>query len=248
MNETNKILLRLVTGVVALIALAIIGTNTCETNLAGHLQVKQAAITGNLTCQMNPGMFGQWFGDINQYMEADTFFFTKDKETGEERNQSLPTMFNDGAGAKISGSLRVLLPKSCEQLIAIHRKFHSMDGFMDKLVLPAVRKALFTAGPHMSSAESYAERRGEFAMLVEDQLVNGTILTEKASVEGMDEITGEKKKIAVVSKRACDTEGGSCIGGYLRDVSAFHEFGVTATNFVVDDIEYSPQVIAQIEL
>ena len=107
-----------------------VGGNLVETNDAGYMQVKQAAISGNLTCRMEPGMYGQWFGNIHTYSEAETFFFTADEETGEHRNQALPTRFNDGAKAEVSGSLRVILPRDCEQLIMLHRKFHSMDGVM----------------------------------------------------------------------------------------------------------------------
>lgn len=223
------------------IVLAIASSTILETNEAGYLQIKQAAITGDMTCRLEPGTYFQNFGDIFTYPEAETYFYTADIASGESKDQSLPTRFNDGAQARVSGSLRLLLPKDCEKLTLIHRKFHSKQGVMDKLVEPALRKALFTAGPHMSSAESYAERRGEFAWLIEDQLVNGTILTEKKLEKQEDPITGEMKDVWVIVKRDCpDLTNPACIGGYLRDESAFHEFGITVTNFVVDEIEYCP--------
>jgi len=219
-----------------------------ETNSAGYLQVKQAAVTGNLTCRLEPGMYGQFFGDIHTYPEATTFFFTADHETGEKRDQSLPTRFNDGAAASVSGSVRIILPTSCEDLIRLHRKFKSARGVREKLVLPAVRKALFTTGPHMSAAESYAARRGEFASLVEDQLVNGTILVRKKQETRPDPITGEMKKVWVLEQKRCSSSNNkSCIGGLWRDPSAFHEFGVRVTNLVIDKITYSQSVKNQIE-
>ncbi len=219
-----------------------------ETNSAGYLQVKQAAITGNLTCRLEPGMYGQLFGDIHTYPEATTFNFTSDKETGEKRDQSLPTMFNDGAAAKISGSVRIILPDTCDELVQLHRKFKSSRGVASKLILPAVRKALFNTGPHMSAAESYAERRGEFASLVEDQLVNGTILVSKKQQLRPDHITGDMKKIWVLVKKSCtDKKNKNCIGGFWRDQSAFNEFGVRVTNLVIDKIRYSSKVVKQIE-
>lgn len=245
MQLTRKSLFRYIrwgVAIILIIGLAASIPNILETNEAGYLQVKQAAFTGEMTCRTEPGTYGQVFGDIFTYPEAETFFFTADMETGEAVDQSLPTRFNDGAQAQVSGSLRILMPKDCERLQLIHRKFHSKQGVMDKLVLPAVRKALFTAGPHMSSAESYAERRGEFAWLIEDQLVNGTILTEKKLETQEDPITGEPKEVWVVVKRECaDPTNEDCIGGYLRDESAFHEFGISVTNFVVDEINYCPK-------
>lgn len=243
-------------GIVVLIAS---GASLFETNNAGYLQVKQAAVSGELSCRLNAGMYWQGFGAIHTYKEAETFYFTaapgkEDAEPGtSERpgNQSLPTRFNDGTKAEVSGSLRVLLPTDCESLVKIHRKFHSMDNLMVKLVYPAVNKSLFNTGPHMTAAESYAERRGEFAMLAEDQLKNGTIMTDKEPVETVDPITGEKKTIMVLKQQRCKDEaapGGRCIGGFVRDPSAFHEFGVSITNFVIDGIEYPKAVLDQIEV
>ena len=225
-----------------------LGGSIVETNKAGYMQIKQAAITGELTCIMEPGMYGQFFGDIHTYSEAETFYFTADTETGERRNQSLPSRFNDGAKASVSGSLRVILPQDCDKLLNLHRKFHSMEGVMDKLVLPAVRKALFNTGPHMSAGESYAERRGEFAMLAEDQLKFGVIMVDKHEETQMDPITDEPKKVWVLFKRSCtEPTSPSCIGGFIRDHSAFSQFGVDITNFVIDGIEYPDAVLEQIE-
>lgn len=218
-----------------------------EKNDAGFMQIKQAAVSGKLTCRMEPGMYGQFFGDIHTYSEAETFYFTADDETGAGRNQSLPARFNDGAKAQVSGSLRVILPSDCETLISIHRKFHSMNGVMKKLVLPAVRKALFSTGPHMSAGESYAERRGEFGALAEDQLQFGVIKVDKRSEMRPDPITGESKEVFTLIKRGCVNEGPTCVGGFERDPSAFKEFGIGITNFVIDGIQYPEAVLQQIE-
>jgi len=197
---------------------AISATSLFETNMAGNIQVKQAAISGDLSCRLEPGMYGQFFGDINTYKEAETFSFTPDKAQEDELDHdsiALPTRFNDGAKAAVSGSLRVMLPRDCESLIKIHRKFHSMDGVMMKLVLPAVRKALFSTGPFMSAGESYAARRGEYAALAEDQLRQGVIQTNQHEIETVDPITGQKKRITVLTKRTCNTKESNCVGGFI---------------------------------
>ncbi len=243
----NKRIAGLIVLVVLIIVAIAVSSNLVETNKAGYSQVKQAAITGTLTCRLEPGMYGQMFGDIHTYKEAQTFFFTADKETGQSRNQSLPTRFNDGAKADVSGSLRVVLPGNCEQLIQLHRKFRSMNGVMEKLVLPAIRKALFSTGPHMSAGESYAERRGEFASLAEDQLRIGVIRVDKHEELRADPITGEKKNVWVLTKRKCESDAKNCLDGYERDISALAEFGINITNFVIDGIEYPQAVLVQIE-
>ena len=244
----SKQIAALIILVIMVVAAFALGEGIFETNDAGFMQIKQAAITGNLTCHMEPGMYPQLFGKISTYSEAETFYFTADAETGERRNQSLPTRFNDGAKAQTSGSLRVILPRDCQQLIGIHRKFHGMEGVMQKLVLPAVRKALFNTGPHMSAGESYAERRGEFAMLAEDQLRYGVIMVDKFEKERPDPITGLQKTIWVLNKRGCtNTADPHCIGGFVRDPSPFFQFGIDITNFVIDGIAYPDAVLQQIE-
>ena len=245
--KTSTIVGLVITGIVVVIAIFCFG-GLAETNVAGQLQVKQAAIWGTLSCKTEPGMYWQGFGDIHTYPEADTFYFTKDKETGAKRDQSLPTRFNDGAKSRISGSVRVIYPMTCPELTKLHRKFHSPKGVMTKLVLPAMRKALFNSGPHMSADESYAERRAEFSDLAEDQLLNGTIMVNKRSVKVTDPLTGKIKTVVRVEKRTCTEKSKRCIGGYYRSPSAFHEFGIDLTNFVIDEMTYQKVVKDQIEL
>lgn len=234
---------------VVVIVLAIVGVSfnqIVETNEAGNVQVKQAAVTGTLSCKLDPGMWGQWFGTIHTYKEASTFHFSANSNRGDD---SLPTRFSDATRAQVSGTVRVLLPVTdCDALTRIHRKFKSFAGVMDKLVEPAMRKSLFHAGPHMTAAESYAERRGEFATLAEDQLVNGVIKVDKEDKQAVDPITGEKTIVKVVTPRTCEEANGTtCVGGFERDIGVFREFGISLTNFVIDGIKYPDNVLAQIE-
>lgn len=247
-KSRSKMIVILIILVILLVVVGFLGGSIFETNTAGHIQVKQAAVTGNLSCQMEPGMYFQNFGDIHDYLEAETFYFTADLETGESKDQSLPTRFNDGTKAMVSGSVRVLLPATCDDLVHLHRKFKGMKGVMQKLVLPAIRKTLFNTGPHMSAAESFAEKRGEFAALAEDQLINGIFMVDKQEADSVDPITGEPKKVWIIKKKPCAPDDGMhCIGGFKRDPSAFKQFGVQVTNFVIDEIFYPDNVLSQIE-
>jgi len=248
MKLTPRKIAIVITSLVALLVVTLFSSSLFETNTAGFRQVKQAAVTGTLTCRLEPGMYTQMFGDIHTYKEASTFAFTTDGVEGARPIGSLPTRFNDGTQANVSGSVRVMLPNTCDELVAVHRKFKSMDGVMGKLVLPAIRKALFSSGPHMTAAESYAERRAEFAELVSDQLVNGVIRVDKAKVEVTDEITGEKREGWEIRKLNCvEDDGLNCVNGLQRDPSVFREFGITLTNFVIDEITYPQAVLDQIE-
>lgn len=241
-----KRIVALVTGVVALLVTVIFAGSLFETNEAGNVQIKQAAITGQLTCKLDPGTYPQLFGTIHTYKEASTFHFSANSERGDG---SLPTRFSDATKAQVSGTVRVLLPvDDCESLIRIHRKFKSFDGVMTKLVEPAMRKALFNSGPHMTAAESYAERRGEFATLAEDQLMNGVIVVDQTERETVDALTGQKKLVRVVTPRVCEEEDeAGCVGGFERQIGVFREFNIKLTNFVIDGLAYPQNVLAQIE-
>ncbi len=236
----------IVGAVLALVVVGSVAGNLVETNEAGNVQIKQAAITGELTCKLDPGMWVQLFGTIHTYKEASTFHFSSNSERGDA---SLPTRFSDATKAQVSGTVRVLLPVTdCESLIQIHRKFKSFQGVMSRLVEPAMRKALFHAGPHMTADESYSARRGEYASLAEDQLVNGVIKVNNVEKSVVDSLTGENKIITVVKSRACEEENGTtCINGFERDHGVFKEFNISLTNFVIDGIKYPKNVLVQIE-
>ncbi len=241
--------LKIITLIGALISVFVLigfSTSILETNNAGNVQVKQAAISGDMTCQLDPGMYGQYFGTIHTYSEAATYDF--DGQEGSESG-ALPIRFADATKASVSGTVRVLLPvNDCEAMVRIHRKFKSFGGVMNKLVEPAMRKAFFNTGPFMTAAESYAERRGEMSTLAEDQLINGVIRVDTKDEEVTDPLTGEKTVVARVVPRKCPKENGStCIGGYQRDIGVFREFSVTLTNFVIGGITYPKNVLAQIE-
>lgn len=245
-----KSTLALVTvGVLALVGL-VFSTSIFETNNAGYAQIKQAFYFGTLTVHDQPGTYPQLFGTIHTYKEASTFYFTADSEMGEARDQSIPFQFNDGAKSKGSGSIRVILPTTDhEAMITIHKKFKSMDGVMNRLVFPALRNAFFHTGPHMSAADSYAARRNEFASLVKDQLLYGTLDTEKEPIETVDEVTGKTKTVYQLKRIPCESPNtDECVRGFKRkEPSAFREFNIQLTNFVIDDIVYPKAVLAQIE-
>lgn len=238
-------------GIVAVSFLLIAGlfsSSIIETNQAGYMQIKQAAISGTLSVRTEPGMYLQNFGAIHTYKEATTFAYTPDGTEGARPIGKLPTRFNDGTQAKVSGSVRVILPMDNDSLIQVHRKFKSMDGVMGKLVLPALRKALFASGPHMDASESYSARRAEFMALVEDQLINGVIKTDQIEKQVRDDITGEMKTVLIATKRSCSEENGlTCVAGFERDPAVFREFNISLTNFVIDEIDYPGPVLAQIE-
>ena len=57
---------------------ASLGGRLVETVASGTYQVKQAAVTGNMSAKMDPGLWFQNFGDIMVWKKAETFYFTAD--------------------------------------------------------------------------------------------------------------------------------------------------------------------------
>jgi hypothetical protein len=66
--------------------LAIIGAitlfNLFGTNGSTEYLIKQAAVTGNLSCITEPGVYGKMFGSVSQYDRTGTFYFSNEKLDG----------------------------------------------------------------------------------------------------------------------------------------------------------------------
>ena len=243
-----KLIMGLVITAVAAIVILISMEQIIETNDAGNLQVKQAAVSGTLTCRTEPGLYMQNFGTIHTYPEALTFEFSNRSETdGEIKSAPLETRFNDGPKATVSGSLRVMLPHDCMKLKEIHRKFKTPGALKSALILPAVRNALYFTGPHMTAAESMSQRRGEFNQLAQGQLELGVILTDKETFITKDEITGENKKAVRVVPKKCPAPSETCINGFVRNKSPFQKFGLQVTLFSLKGIGYDQDTKDQIK-
>ena len=232
----RKIIAAASLGVLAL-AVGISATSIFETNDAGNMQVKQAAVTGEMSCKLDSGTYLQMFGKITTYPVADTYEFD---------GEGLPTRFNDGAKAIVKGSFRYLLPSDCESLIEVHKKFQSQRGIEQSLINPVAQRAIFSTGPYMSAGESYSERRAEFVDLANDQIGSGIIKTDKVDAEVLDTITGQMKTIKQVTSRPCETTGEDCVKGLARDESALNSYGFSISNFAISTIQYDDNVLDQI--
>ncbi len=59
------------------------------------------------------------------------------------------------------GTLSYDLPSDEATMIKLHNKFRSMEGIENRLVKPAVVKAIYNSGPLMSSKESAGQGRSD---------------------------------------------------------------------------------------
>lgn len=228
-------------GLVIFIGLLWLGFHIVETNKAGHYQIKQAAVSGTMSAITKPGWFGQWWGDVFDYHQADTFSFTQERDSENKLivGTSISVRFNDGATAFVNGSVRFELPPNADKLIALHRKFRGYENLMHSGIQPLVGEAVILTAALMSAEESYTTKRSRFAEMAWDQVTNGVYITEQADEaveESRVEIGQEKARRIIV--RVKTTKDGQPV----RRQNPLAEYGVRLSQFVIKEIDYEGTV------
>ena len=225
-----------------LVVAVVFGKGLVETVANGTYQIRQMVITGTMKAKMEPGMWLRLFSDIKTWPKAQTFFFTKDKEGGESADNSIEVRFNDGSLCDVSGTMRIILPSSEPQAIALISTYGYMDykDLEQKLVLPVVRNALRLTSNLMSARESYSEQRADFVFWTWDQVQNGLYETTEETRKVVDPVSGQEvtKTFKIIKK----DDGGSHV--YQRN--PLEGLGITLANFEVKLFDYTEKVRAQI--
>jgi len=209
----------------------------------GTYQVKQAAITGNMTAKMTPGLWMQNFGDIDVWPKAETYFFTHDNDTeGDiDADTSIEVRFNDGSVCRISGTLRIIMPTTESEAIALvtDRGHKTYRDVQEKLIKPTLRNVLRSTANLMSARESYSEKRLDFTNWARDQIEHGVYKTKEETQQVEDLVTGEKtwKKVKVIL-----THGDVP----LHEENPLEGTGIILKNFEIKSFQYEKKVQVQI--
>lgn len=242
MDESNRNIVIVALIVVCLIIGYFVCTGVCASVPNAKYHVKQTAISGEIVAYMRPGMYWKNFGDVIEWPVAETFYFTKDTEGGDD-DDSIEVRFNDGSICSISGTCRVDLPKIETDAITLSSKlgYHTFKEVEDKLLLPVIRRSLVMTANLMSAKESYSERRSEFFQRAWDQIENGIYLTKDETVIEEDSITGAKinkiKKVILTNEK----------GEALREkTNPIHDTGIKLSNFEIKNFVYEDKVQKQI--
>jgi len=232
---------------ISAIIAGVFGTRIVETVGKGTYQIKQAAVSGEMTAHMQPGMYGQWFGDIQVWPKSETFYFTKDNVEGGSSDTSVQVRFADGSETGISGTMRYALPTSPEQAIGLitHHAYMSPEDLEAKLILPIVRKALINTANLMTARESYAEKKTDFFTMARDQVEYGMYLTEEYEKEVVDPTDPSGlTKIKIFAKRPRVDKKTGII---LREANhPLNNTGIRIVNFEVKQFDYPDRVRKQI--
>jgi len=228
--------------VIGLIGL-ILSPKIFDTVEKGTYQIKQAAVTGKMSAKMDPGLWVQGFGDITVWPTAETFFFTKDVDEGEAKDESIEVRFNDGSLCDISGTLRNIMPTSESDAISLvtERGHKTYNDVQNKLILPHVRNSLRLTANLMSARESYAEKRTDFLYWAADQIQNGIYQTEEETKKVKDPISGEE-----VTRTVKKIKEDPNTKLPMRQMNPLEGTGIKLVNFEIKAFEYAEKVKEQI--
>ena len=214
-----------------------------ETVEKGTYQIKQAAVSGTMTAKMTPGIWMQYWGDIDIWPKAETFFFTHDRDTTDDVDvdTSIEVRFQDGSVCRISGTARVVMPTAPQDAIdlVINRNHKTYKDLEQKLILPTIRNVLRSTANLMTARESYSVKRLDFVTFARDQIENGVYQTEEAVKEVEDLVTGEKVRKEV---KKIKTDKGSP----MFQANPMGETGIRLINFEIKSFRYEKKVRSQI--
>ncbi len=231
---------------IILIGLGVVFSNQIlETNRRGQYQIKQAAITGEMSVRLEPGMYGQWFGEIDTWNKAETFYFTSDfdGEGDSDVDKSIEVRFNDGSIARISGTARITLPSLEDEAIGliVEHGYKNYAEIEQKLILPTVRNALRSTANLMTARESYSELRRDLTSWQRDQIQNGLYSTEETTRKVTDIMSGEQ-----VTRTFKTIKLDPATLSPIYYFNPLEGKGLLITNFEIKSFNYSAKVQEQI--
>lgn len=242
MDNRVKLIATAVFGLVLIVALATVGKQIFETNDAGFYQIKQAAVTGEMTVIADPGTYLQLFSNITTYQISDVYYFSKTENEGDNQTNAEPikVRFNDGGTAEISGMIKFRLPSDPEKRLALHRDFKNFEAIKHDLMRQVVTEALMQTAPLMRAEDSYSTRRSEFTDIAEDQVTLGIFETLSKEFKEKD-ADGNEFIVAEVNVRR-DEKGLPLV----RKISPLKQYGIEVIQFVIKDIDFDQTIDALI--
>ena len=219
-----------------------LGYGLVETVDQSSYQLRQMIVTGKMDAKLVPGMWLQLFSEIVTWPKAETFFFANDESGSAIRDRAIEVRFNDGSLCDVSGTVRIILPRSEQAALDLVTRYGYADyaDLEQKLILPVVRNALRLTANLMSARESYSEKRADFVFWAWDQVQNGIYETEEETRKVLDPVSGQEvtKTFKIIKTK----EDGS--PSYQRN--PLEGLGITLVNFEVKLFDYTEKVREQI--
>lgn len=226
-----------------IVVVAIVGLSTIG-SMVEYLDANQVMVVqglgGSLTWYTDPGYHGQYFGKVTKYDRRRQYWFSLKPDQGKSEDEAITMRFNDGAHASLSGSVAWEIPLDPVALTKIYKAFPTNESLEQQLVRTNVEKAVYFAGPLMSSKESYAERRNDLIGYIEDQIANGVYKTVTEQRKEPDPITGEMKTVSFV--KIVEVNGVQ----QRQEISPLKEFAIHTYNLSINNVKYDETVEKQI--
>lgn len=225
-------------GVVAIIAVLSLAGQVFETNNSGFYQIKQAALTGEMSVRTEAGTYYQGFADISTYQLSDTYYFSKHELDGGSGKEADPikVRFNDGGTAQISGSIKYRLSINEKDQLSLHRDFKNYDAVKADLVRQVVTEAIMQTATLMKAEESYSTRRAEFAALAEEQIIDGIYETNSIVQKLKDADGNEFIEASTSIKRDANNKP------VVRKQSSLLRYKIEVLQFVIKDIDFDDTI------
>ncbi len=219
--------LMLVIGVLCAIVLGICSAQLFETNTFGNYQVKQAAVTGEITVKNDAGLYWQGFGSITTYPVSEDVDF---------ETENLEVRFNDGSVAKVKGTVKFRLPSNPDKQKELHRDYATYENVERDLIIRNVGEALSNTATFMVAEDSYAAGRAVFSDLAMQQLKEGIFKTSTKTVDVIDTdgTKFKKKEISIVYDENGNPE--------IQKESTLKYYGIEVVQFVVNDFKYDEKI------
>lgn len=242
MDTRVKLIGLAVVGLVVILSVVTGGRQLFATNDAGYYQVKQAALSGEMSVHSEAGTYTRLFGNVTTYQVSDMHYFSKhdvDGGSGTEEG-SIKVRFNDGGTAEVTGGIKYRLPSDPAKQLLIHNDFKTYDRVKHDLIRQTVAEALMQTATLMRAEESYSTRRSEFTSLAEDQVKVGIFETETKEYKVQDTDGNEFVTREVYIKKGPNGQP------LIRKESALARYGIEVIQFVVKDIDFDPTIDALI--
>lgn len=245
-------ILAVVIGVIMAIMLITFPFEMWEENKAEDILVVQAPFSGDFTWHFTAGVKKQNYGWIKNYKKRGVYSFDTEKWEDFKGTDSktykkitccgLEVRFNDGAHGMILGSIQYDMPMDADFMTRIHTKYGSQEAVLEQIIKTVTGKAVYFAGPLMSSRESYAEKRNDLIHFIEDQIKHGVYKTRQRETRVKDELSKQDKTV-MITEIVIGKDGKP----ERQEDSVLEEFGIKAFNLAIKRLPYDNDVEAQIQ-
>lgn len=172
---------------IALVVIVSIG-QLVHTNNTGHVQVKQAAITGTMSVRNTPGTYFQLFGTITDYNYSDAVYLSAETLDGgdEPETSSIAVLFPDGnCDVDFVGQYEVRATPA--QWLLLKERYPTQTR-LKSMVREQVIEVITNSASLMNAEDAYSSKRADFIRLSREQLLYGlykpTYITIYDTIQG----------------------------------------------------------------